>query len=221
MMKIVNLLLVIFLFNLIAVSVSAQLTKGSTWLGGSANYSSNVSEAPFSSRTKTQSFNISPAIGKVVKPGLVTGIEFLYSSAKEERNNPSYENKNKFYGAGIFARKYIETFKKLYLFGHAGLGGGINRANTSNNFPGVTESNGWQAGVSLYPGISYALSSKVFLEAAFINLFMVNYSSTKTKIQNDVYKNSNFSASVNFNNASNFGLGIRFILPGGSSKKTN
>lgn len=220
-MKTLNLLLIIFLFNLIAVNVSGQFTKGSTWLGGSAGYSSNVSESQFSSRTKTHSFNINPAIGKVVKPGIVAGIDLSYSSAKEERNSPPYENKSKFYGAGIFARKYIETFKKLYLFAHAGLGGGINRANASNNFPGATESNGWQAGVSLYPGVSYALSSKVFLEAAFINLFTVSYSSAKTKIQNDVYKNSNFSASVNLNNTSNFGLGIRFILPGGPGKKTN
>lgn len=220
MMKTLNLLSIIFLFSLASVNVSGQLTSGSTWLGGSIGYSSNTSESQFSPKTKMQSFNINPAIGKVVKPSLVAGIELSYNSSKEERTGSPFEVKNKLYGAGIFARKYMETFKKLYLFAHAGLGGAVARYHVTNNFPPNSEAEGWQANISLYPGVSYALNAKVFLEVSLNNLFTISYSNSKTRTLNDVYKSNSFSANVNLSNVGTFGVGIRFILPGSVGTKT-
>jgi opacity protein-like surface antigen len=219
MMKTLNLLLMILLFSLTSASVSAQFTKGSTWLGGSAGYASSTSESQYTDRTKTRTFNINPAIGKVIKPGTVAGIELGYNFHKEERNNFPYQAKSKAYSIGVFTRKYIEPFKKFYLFGHAGLGASFARYNSTSSFPANPETKSWQTGVSLYPGVSYALTSKIFLEAVFINLFTISYSASRTVVPGDIYHNNSFSANVNLNNAANFGIGIRFILPG--AKKTN
>ena len=220
-MKIINLLLSIALCNLISVSTAAQLTKGSTWLGGTAGYSSNSSESQFAARTKTRAININPAVGKVVKPNLVAGIELAYNSSKETRNGSPFEVKNRSYGGGLFARKYIETFKRLYLFAHGGVGATVINGDVISSLPANSETKGWQGNISLYPGVSYMLTSRIFLEAAFINLFTLSYANSKTTILDDVYKNSSFSANANLNNAANFGIGIRFIIPGNDVKKTN
>jgi len=219
-MKILNLPSLILLFNLIATNVSAQLTKGSTWLGGSLGYASSKSESPYSEKLKTHTFAFNPAIGKVVKPNLIVGVELNYVYHDEVRTNV-FNNDDKIhtgdYGGGVFVRKYVETIKKVYLFAHAGIGGSLGRDKTDNLYAPDIETKSWQAGLSLYPGVSYALNPKVFLEAVFTNLFTVGYSNSKTSGTNNAEnKSSSFAAAANFNVANNFGIGVRFVLPGKS-----
>lgn len=213
-MKILNLPVLILLLNLIATNVSAQLEKGSIWLGGSIGFSSSRSENQYSTEVKTQSFSFNPAIGKVVKQNLVAGIELFYNNYNEDRVDQ--EIRNNIYGGGVFVRKYVETFKRVYLFAHAGAIGSVVHNKLDYYSMPDADMKGWQATLSLYPGVSYALNSKVFLEAVFTNFFTIGYASMKTKsaINTNEYTNTSFAANANFNIASNFGVGVRFVLPG-------
>ena len=217
-MKKLNLILgIILLLSLISANVSAQLTKGSTWLGGTVGYSSYSNESQFSAKQKTQTLYFNPAVGKIVKPGLVVGIEFSYYFHEEKNDAMINDLKENRYGAGVFMRKYIETFKKLYLFGHLKLDGAIGSRDNFNTSP-VAKAKGWRAEAYVYPGLSYMLNSRIALEASFYNLFGISYMDYKTKTPGKTYREVNFSALADLDLVGNFGLGIRLILPG---KKTN
>ena len=217
MMKTFTLSVFILLLNFLSANVSAQLTKGSTWLGGSVGYSSDNSESQYNEKRKMHSFAFNPAIGKVVKQNLIVGIELNYLYYDDLQSGAKTHNYD--YGGGVFVRKYIETFKKIYLFVHAGAGVSISHDKTDNTIDPDYETKGWRAMVTLYPGISYALTSKIYLEAVFTNLFSMAYSNGKTTGTNNTeYKNSSFSAGASFDVATNFGLGVRFVLPNKSNK---
>ena len=92
----------------IAITVNAQISKGSVFLGGSLTFISASGTKPV--------LYISPALGKVSSDNTVIGVLINYTSGSPY-SNYSFSN----YGGGFFARKYKPLGKSLYLFGQGQL----------------------------------------------------------------------------------------------------
>lgn len=202
-----NLLFTTVLFLVISSAVNAQITKGSTFIGGSLNFNSNSSEYPNSPTAKSTSFMVSPAIGKAIKDNLVGGIKLSYSHLKG-----GYETNS--YGGGFFIRKYIPVFNRVFVFGEASIGGNINRSTyTNNNF---IETKGWSVNLSVAPGISFAVTKSLFLDLSLNGIASFTYgqnTNTDNNNNNNKYKSSSFSFSSNIQNQQPFSFGINFIIP--------
>jgi hypothetical protein len=228
-MKKLSLLAIAFVTFSIA---QAQISKGSVFVGGSVIVLNQKIEqtGPFSSFTSqsNKQIQINPAVGIAIKENLVLGIELMYININAEQTTTSSSNsstlKGNQYGGGLFARKFFPVAKNLYLFGQAGLN--YQTVNTKQtevfgnpNQPSITENKGGQTTLSLYPGITYALSKKFFLELGLNNLFAMQYTDMK-HTTNSPYNNAGtstektFSLSSSLNNASQFSIGARFIFPG-------
>src|SRR5688500_5274887 len=99
-MKKISLLLTgIAFFSLIA---SAQIPKGSIWLGGNIGFSTSKEEGGIDS--KHSSYSISPAIGTAIKENTILGVQFNFSQYKNENLNG--EQVVQYMGADLFERKY-------------------------------------------------------------------------------------------------------------------
>src|SRR5437763_127898 len=91
-------------FYLVAACLSivfignAQIKKGEVLLGGGVNY--NTSSAG-STTGKTNSFYISPSVGRAVEDNIIVGLNLFYSHA----NQNNFYNSNS-YGVSVFVRKY-------------------------------------------------------------------------------------------------------------------
>lgn len=206
----------------------AQISKGSTFIGGFLNFSSDKNKP--TSTTNVESTNSSwefrPQLGKVIRDNKVAGV-FLNAGGSINRQSSLPSNlsqtKNSFYGGGVFFRNYFAIANRFYLFGDASIGL-TPRKSESLNDNGTSRfvsynSKTIESNLSLTPGISFAASKKIHLEAAFNNLFFVSYSSTKSKEYSSpatLYretKNKNWRATANANGFSSLFLGVRFILP--------
>ena len=214
----------IFLF----ASAKAQITKGSTFLGGSVNFSSDKSSPSRTTDVETINSNwgIRPQIGKTFRDNKVAGIFFdMGGSVNKQSRAPSdlSQTKNSIYGGGVFLRNYFSIANRFYLFGDASFGiASIRNENLFDN--GTTRfiaysNKGIQTNLSLAPGISFAASKNVHLEAAFNKLLSLTYCSGKSEEYTSpavLYretKTKNFTASANANAFNGLFLGIRFILP--------
>ena len=123
----------------------------------------------------------------------------------------------------VFLRNYFSIANRFYLFGDASFG--ITSLRNENFFDnGITRyiaysDKGIQANLSLTPGISFAASKNIHLEAAFNKLLSLTYSAGKSEEYTSpgvLYretKTKNFAASANANAFNEIFLGIRFILP--------
>lgn len=196
---------------LFASITKAQITKGSTFIGGQISGSSYKQENGSSSVQKQSSLVFSPAIGTAIKQNLIAGIDLTYAHTKYEYS-PSPANESNSFGGGLFLRRYASIANRFYFFlqGRAGYyhdksennNGSTAYKNTSNSF-----------NLSLYPGVSFALSKCLHIEAGLNNLALLNYShgTAKQTGYNDQTTNSfGFSTSAA---GSNLTFALRFIIP--------
>lgn len=203
--------LLLVLLGVLSISfANAQISKGSVWLGGTINYYTSKSEEV---NSKQQNLNIRPAIGLVIKENTVVGIQLNLSKSKYEPSNSNQTSSS--YGADVFTRKYWEVVKRLYAFGHFRAGYASTRGeNKSTNYS--REAKGWTVAVGATPGIAFSINKKFQLEAGFNDLFYMNYQKNQTDIVNSGVSSSfddhSFSGGLNFDNASNLAVGVRFII---------
>lgn len=202
---------------LLASAASAQISKGSTFIGGQlgAFKSKSESTGSISSSQENKGFEISPAFGKAIKENLIFGIDLSYGSAKYSPGAGPV-NESSSVGGGVFARKYFSLAKRFYFFGQVRTG--YNHSETEQgNAPSkvITETNNINLG--LYPGVSYALSTKFYIEAGFNNLALLGYSTGKQEQTSQLgppnitkYKSFGFSTSLS---TTDFTFAVRFILP--------
>lgn len=206
MERITLLSIAIFLF---ASITKAQITKGSTFIGGQISGSTYKQENGPSTQ-KQSSFVISPAIGTAIKQNLIAGIDLTYAHTKYGYSPNPVEGNS--FGGGFFLRRYASIANRFYFFlqGRAGFyhdkskstSSGINYENISNNF-----------NLSLYPGVSYALTKSLHIEAGLNNLALFNYSHGIVKQTGSPDQTSNslgFSTSAT---GSNLAFALRFIIP--------
>jgi long-subunit fatty acid transport protein len=206
MERITLLSIAIFLF---ASITKAQITKSSTFIGGQISGSTYKQENGPSTQ-KQSSFVISPAIGTAIKQNLIAGVDLTYAHSKYGYSPNPVEGNS--FGGGFFLRRYASIANHLYFFlqGRAGFyhdkskstSSSINYENISNNF-----------NLSLYPGVSYALTKSLHIEAGLNNLALFNYSHGTVKQTGSPDQKTNslgFSTSAT---GSNLAFALRFIIP--------
>ncbi len=127
---------------------SAQITKGSTYIGGSVGVSSyKREELTATTQEGTRNyFSFNPAVGKAVKENLIAGIDLSYSRSNDKNYyNITDTTEAESIGGGIFVRRYLSIVKRFYFFTQLGVGFGItkidNRYNNGSSY--TTNSDVW------------------------------------------------------------------------------
>jgi hypothetical protein len=137
----------------------------------------------------------------------------IYSN-EDEPNNVEYDTKS--YHAGIFLRKYKSIATSgFYLFIQGGFSGSYFNQGQKGTFVTPDETKRLSFALAAYPGISYALNTKIHLETGFNNLLVLNYYNEKREIGSPVitYKTNAFGISSSLSSAtSSFYLGFRLLI---------
>ena len=191
-------------------SAHSQISKGAVLLGGNIGFTSNDNSVS-NDDDKNHSYMINPSIGFVVKENKVFGVNLSYAHSIY-KTAPDQKSVSNNYGGGIFHRRYLPLGKSFYFYGQGQLNVNFGKGeNVSGTNYEKTTSN--SLGVSVFPGIAYALSKKFHLEIAMNNLVSLGYSSVKyhnVSIQDTRTSQLNFV--VNANPASSLVLGFRILL---------
>jgi hypothetical protein len=211
------LLSLFFLCTFIVTTRAQQISKGSVWLGGNIGFNQNKTDYDNNPDYKNQSFSISPTIGKAVQDNLIVGINITYQKTKTTNIGGAVNESNeKYYGGGVFVRRYVPVISRLYVFGDVNVWA---RRYRSDGIPYAgatikTQTKGGESGVSLTPGISVGINKKLQLETGFNSLFSTYYSKRKTTSSTNGYNytNETFGAGFNLENKSTFYIGFRLLI---------
>jgi opacity protein-like surface antigen len=195
---------------LIASISNAQITKGSTYLGGQISGSTYKYENGSSSQ-KQSSISVSPAIGTAIKQNLIAGIDLTYAHTKND-NGFNAVIKGNDLGGGFFLRRYASIANRFYFF-LQGRAGYFHEKNESTSGSSVNSNQSNNFNLGLYPGVSFALTKSLHIEAGLNNLVLVNYSHSVYKqptSPNQTSNSFNFSTSAS---GTNLSFALRFIIP--------
>ena len=197
---------------LFTILAQAQIKKGSIFLGGDIGGVTQKTESG-SNTSKQSGFFISPVFGKAIKENLVLGTDLLYGHNKYESGG---EQTISTYGIGVFLRKYKAIGSSgfyIFLQGRAGYRFTNNKLEGPATYVNVAKNH--TASLSIYPGLSYAVSKRLHLETGFNSLVSVNYFTETAETGNPVTsstKTSGLNISSSLNNISNLYLGFRVLL---------
>jgi hypothetical protein len=209
----------------------AQISKGSLFLGGSLgfgnfnNKSTQINPSGSSQENKNNSWAIRPQIGRAFGENKILGIfvEIGGQTTENIQGTVNQTQKSNFYGGGFFYRQYYPLGKRFFLHGEAALGVEFSKS-TSRFVDGTvnrlqSDNKGTAIGLSIAPGISFAASRKLFLEASLNSVLSASYQSSKGTGYNfqgnpSFNQESNgFGFTANANGFSNISIGLRWILP--------
>jgi len=206
----------ILLLSVVAVLsvsiVKAQIPKGSIFIGGQISGNTYKYESSsYPHPQKQNSIVVSPAIGTAIRQNLIAGIDLTYAHLKNDNGFNAVTKGNEF-GGGFFLRRYASIANRLYFFlqGRAGYFHEKDES-SSGSSANINQSNNFNLG--LYPGISFALTRSLHVEAGLNNLVLVNYSHSTYKQQGSPDQTSN---NFNFNTSAsgtNLTFALRFIIP--------
>ena len=198
---------------LFSIVTHAQISKGAHMVGGSLGFGTQKLtnwQGTESHTEKATSFTVFPAWGYAVSDNFVLGADLTFTqfSASPGSGNKSYAK-----GGGLFVRQYWEVLPKFYVFGQARAGVNFAEYNYGANTSMIYKEKTSQVLLYVTPGISYAVSKKLQLEALFIPLFNFQYFKSDQFYRNDVKTSSKYySVNTSLNNTSNLALGVRFLL---------
>lgn len=218
MKKIVLLLFASFI--LFSLSSSAQIAKGSVLLGGGISAGAGKANSSTTLEDRTNSLAVYPAIGIAVSENTVVGLRLSYAHGKTEQTATGYSSLQEQNGhsAGVFYRQYMALGKKFYLFGEGAASYGYSRYTNENRLAETkTVQSNHTVGVDLYPGVAFAVTKNLHLEAGLNNLVNISYTRNKTEntYQNTTTnssKGSGFNLTTNVSTASPLTVGFRFVL---------
>jgi opacity protein-like surface antigen len=217
----------LFIFSV----VNAQISKGSTFLGGSVGYSKSSNELTLPQQTtpaqenEQSSWTFRPQFGKAIADNQIMGIflNFFNSNSQQKNGANILEMEGSNYGGGIFYRRYYPFSQRFYLFGDAALGVSSTKQQITNDNGTInytaSKNNGTNFSLALTPGLSFAATRKLFLEASLNDLLGIFYSTTEGNNYNsqgvvmETTEQTSFSAMANANGFSNISIGVRWILP--------
>lgn len=214
-------ILPIIIFCSFSIPVSAQLSKGSSLVGG--NISFNTQKTENSNNTdveKSTGFALTPSYGKVVKQNLVIGGDLSYGYTNKNTKHAFLGNsdeKNSSYGIGVFMRNYRHLGRSgFYLFLQSRLGADVSTGKNIYYHPNSNpdyKTNAFAIRLNFYPGISYAVTQRFLLETGLNNLFYAGYSSAKQTYadNNTTIKNSGFDAGASVGSNLQWTIGFRFL----------
>lgn len=208
----------------IVSAAQAQIGKGSLMLGGALNFgiSSDNSGTPIASYSNNRAI-ISPVGGLAFKENLIAGIGLTYGNSKyQNTSNPNTSQSARFKTTGgfFFIRKYRILGKGFYLFGEPNINYTVNddirNFDVGNGL--VKQSDKYQSlGLSLYPGIAYAVNKKIHLEIGMNKIFSLGYNKrtySQLYLNGDVIQSQStgFDLSTNLSTNAPFTVGARFVL---------
>lgn len=217
-----KLLLITASIVLISLSASAQISKGSSYLGGNLGFgtSKNSINANYAGgmETKSTNFYISPSIGFAYKENRVWGLSLSFTHIKDDvwNNEP---DKQDAYGIGGFLRQYKPLGKSVYIFAQEALNFSYNKSNRyTSQEPGSYKGYGITA--SFAPGFAYDVNKRFQLEIVLNNLLYVDYNHSKATQQlsngrEQVKKESSFGLGSDLNSLAEVGtisIGARFVF---------
>ena len=208
--------LLIVVGGLLSIESFSQIKKGAIFLGGDFGASTQKTQTNNLSPQKQFGFTVSPVIGKAVRDNLIAGIDLTYAYSKFD--NVSSLQKIHAVGGGLFVRRYKNIGNSgfyIFLQGRLGYRYLQSRYETFGFPSGEDKVRNHTINIGFYPGVSYAVSKKLFLESGFNNILSLNYFTEKREIYNPSLtrvKSSGFNISSSLNNISNLYLGFRLIL---------
>ena len=185
----------------------AQIKKGEKLLGGNLTFSTQKNDGS-GGTTTTSSTMFSPKLGFGIGSSWIVGVKggIDLSNEKYEVAGASTTSKSLVYEAGLFARRFHAISDKVGIFAEAEAMYGSGKI-TDENFSGTkTETKINQMSVGVKPGLYFAATKSLLLEATVGNLGYVSGSS-QTESSPKV-KTSGFSATL----ANNISFGLSFIF---------
>lgn len=204
-------LLVLCIF--ISVAATAQIARGTVLLGGTLSGSTYRQQFDNPADRTGRNLSFAPAIGLFVRENLAIGINTGWNSSKDEGD--AYTQTNRGAQLQLFARKYRSLGKGFYLFGEGGAGYSRNRQENltpERNMEEIRKT----FSVYLYPGVSYAVSRKLQLEASLNNLLRIDYTDSRTGITTPLSEGGSrlrdFSFNSGIGNNIPINLGFRLFL---------
>ena len=207
----------LLLFSFLVISTcSAQITKGTAFVGGSGSFSKGASKYKQSPdiifKSSNSNFNINPKAGYFIADNIALGLGINYSRylSKSKVNGIEEQEayKNNSFGISPFGRYYKMLGDRAGFFGQLTVSFGSGK-DESGDF---TTRKYTSVGAGVAPGFVFFATPKIGIETTIGNL---GYSYYKNKYysptQNNLTENNTneFAAGVN---ASNIFLGINFYL---------
>ena len=216
---------ILFLTSLLTLSFSiaqAQISRGTSLVGGSIGYNRSTNESkyvgsaipagPNPIEITYQNFNINPNAGYFIADNLVAGVSFGFGTTKEIRPyassaDPARPNKlitkSTIYNVAPFLRYYYFPIENFGFYSQ--LSAGLNRQTSTTTFDELDDerqrkTNG--GGVSITPAFVFFPTSKLGLE---LTAGSIGYFRTRTKpsgLQQGQYDNETKTSSF----GANFGL---------------
>lgn len=171
----------LLLAGLFTVSVvHAQISQGTTLLGGDLTFSRSGTKDDGDPKSNTSmSIYIAPSISRAIGDNLLAGVTFIYGNSvgKNYNNSPPSKVKTITYGGSFFIRRYRTLVGGLNVFLEAALQGLYQHTagiDMSTGHVGSSSKN-YVLIAGLNPGIAYAATRRVMLEASFQNLVYGEY----------------------------------------------
>jgi hypothetical protein len=199
----------------LAGSAEAQFEKGTKHWGGTISAVGSFSdfESHESIDSKTNSHTISPAVqfGKFIKDNTMFGVRLTpsFNFYKSDLTGPNLEREFKNNSMTInlspFIRRYKFLSEKWAIFIQPGLNLAYVHAKTLSEEDNTT--NGYGAGIYIFPGIVYRVSPRFALESD-LNVLSLNLNYLKM----DDWHNFYFNAGATSNIQSYFGLRASWYL---------
>lgn len=218
-----NCITAIIILLSVNTAAQAQIAKGTSLVGGSIYFSSDKNESSNGADIrKTSGFGLNPSYGMAIKTNLVVGGDLNFNNNRNEIEHSLYggsDARNSTYGVGAFARHYRNLGKSgFYLFLQGRLGVDITSGKNTYTHPNSTpptKGSGYNIGLSVYPGISYAVTQRFHIETGLNDLFYARYASSKTTYTgvtpNVTNKSSGFNVGASLGNTIQWSIGFRFL----------
>ncbi|RDC61586.1 hypothetical protein [Adhaeribacter pallidiroseus] len=208
-------LLLLFSFVVIG-TCSAQITKGTSFVGGSGSYSKGTSKynqgPDIVYKSSGSNFNFNPKAGYFISDNIALGLAINYfgsrSKSKNTPGNESYVNKQQSFGINPFGRYYKMLGERAAFFGQL----------TASYTKGQIKTDDFIyqkysfVGAGVAPGFVFFATPKIGIETTVGNLGFY-HSDNKNFSQDPNNSNENTSNQFVANiEASNIFLGINFYL---------
>jgi hypothetical protein len=189
--------LLLFTTLTIAVASNAQISKGSSALGGNLSFSTATNNYA-SGKQKQSNIFIAPSLMMINKDNHAIGFNIYYSHL-----NADISGKSNVYGAGVFLRQYKPLGKGFYIFAQEALSYNYGKGSVdSSMYYSFVDNISNEINVTVNPGIAYDLSKRFQLELLFFNnLLSASYERSKLISHYNgtdlVQKFNSFSAGAN------------------------
>jgi len=207
----------LLLFSFLVISTcSAQITRGTVFVGGSGSYSRQAYESNpdpnFSYELSTSSFNFNPKVGYFIADNITVGLGVNYSRSKSEAKgtgiNEPTDNKYHAFGMAPFGRYYKMLGERAGFFGQLTVSFDSGKEKSGD----FTTRKNSSVGAGIAPGFVFFATPRIGIETTVGSLGYYFY---KNKYYDSGQNNPTESTSNQFIagvEASNIFLGINFYL---------